>query len=261
LLRNVDAFLCPAPAWDETLIKYGFKKNEIFYGLNTSDNKFWSTNISKDDFEYLGTDFFLTVGRQTSMKNLDSLLLAYKNYEEEGGTTPLVMVGNGLLNSHLKTLAGDSEKILFIDFQEKEKLKELFSRMKALILPSFKFETWGMVVNEAMAQGAIAAVSNECGCATTLVIDDKNGFKFNPHSIKEIKETLFKLDRLTPEKQLLMKAYSLEIIKDWDLDRFSEGLFNACLYANENKKKVNGFIDKIIINYWKGRYNYKDTIN
>jgi glycosyltransferase involved in cell wall biosynthesis len=38
-----------------------------------------------------------------------------------------------------------------------------------LVLPSDAKETWGLVVNEAMASGLSCVVSNACGCAEDLV--------------------------------------------------------------------------------------------
>ena len=95
IIRNVDTFLCPAPAWNETLQKWGFKKQEIFYGLDTSDNDFWSQKVDRVSFENLPSSYFMTLGRQGSMKNLPFFLNAYLKYLKLGGIIPLVMVGDG----------------------------------------------------------------------------------------------------------------------------------------------------------------------
>ena len=48
----------------------------------------------------------------------------------------------------------------------------------ALILPSDFGETWGLVVNEAMATGLPAIVSDRVGSAHDLVVDGDTGFVF-----------------------------------------------------------------------------------
>lgn len=255
IIRNVDAFLCPAPAWDETLLKWGFKKQEIFYGLDTSDNDFWSQKVYRVSFEDLPSSYFMTLGRQGSMKNLPFFLNAYLEYLRFGGIIPLVMVGDGPDHETLVSLSNNNPNITFLPFQDREHIRELFVNMKALVLPSTKVETWGMVVNECMASGNIVAISNACGSSTTLVKDGINGFHFSPNSEKEIVEALFKIEKLSPIEEQQMHQKSLEIIKDWGVDRFSKGLYDACIYALNHKKKIRNLIDFTLVKLWKGRFN------
>lgn len=44
-----------------------------------------------------------------------------------------------------------------------------------VVLPSDYGETWGLVINEAMATGLPAIVSNRVGCAGDLVVDGETG--------------------------------------------------------------------------------------
>lgn len=259
IIRNVDTFLCPAPAWNETLQKWGFKKQEIFYGLDTSDNDFWSQKVDRVSFEHLPSSYFMTLGRQGSMKNLPFFLNAYLKYLKLGGIIPLVMVGDGPDHETLVSLSNNNPNITFLPFQDREHIRELFVNMKALILPSTRVETWGMVVNECMASGNIVAISNECGSSTTLVKDGINGFHFSPYDKNDIVNALFKIEKLSPIEEQQMHHNSLEIIKDWGVDRFSKGLYDACIYALNHKKKVWNPIDFILMKMWKGRFNINEA--
>ena len=259
IIRNVDAFLCPAPAWDETLLAWGFKKNEIFYGLDTSDNDFWGEKVENTDFNDLPQTYFMTVGRQGAMKNLPRFLHAYKEYINKGGTIPLVMVGNGPEHEKLIKIADNDPHVTFLDFQPREKIRQLFVRMKALVLPSTKVETWGMVVNECMASGHIVAISKECGSATTLVKDGLNGFHFSPESEKEMVEALFKIQRLSDDEFSKMSQESLNIIKEWGLEKFVDGVYAACKYAYSHKKRILNPINRLLVSLWNGRYNISEA--
>ena len=259
IIRNVDAFLCPAPAWDETLLAWGFHKNEIFYGLDTSDNDFWGEKVENTDFRDLPQTYFMTVGRQGTMKNLPRFLYAYKEYIKRGGTIPLVMVGNGPEHEKLIKIADNDPHVTFLNFQPRDKIRQLFVRMKALILPSTKVETWGMVVNECMASGHIVAISKECGCATTLVKDGLNGFHFSPESEKEMVEVLFKIQKLSDDEFRKMSQESLNIIKDWGLEKFVDGVYAACKYACSHKKKILNPINRLLVSLWNGRYNISEA--
>lgn len=259
LLRNVDAFLCPAPAWDNTLLKWGFKKEEIFYGLDTSDNDFWGKKVIDDLSDNLPESYFMTVGRQVKMKNLTFFLQSYLKYISKGGVIPLVMVGEGPEHDKLVELAHDNPMVTFLGFQTRDSLRSLFVRMKALVLPSFRQETWGMVVNECMASGNIVAISNEAGASTTLVIDGKNGFHFSPYSEEDIIKVLFKIESLTSEEDIKMRDNSKHIINNWGIDKFVNELYDACVYSMKNKKKVSNMIDKLLIRIWNGRYNFTEA--
>lgn len=259
IIRNVDTFLCPAPAWDETLQKWGFKKQEIFYGLDSSDNDFWSQEVDRVSFKNLPSSYFMTLGRQGSMKNLPFFLNAYLEYLKLGGIIPLVMVGDGPDHETLVSQSNNNPNITFLPFQDREHIRELFVNMKALVLPSTKVETWGMVVNECMASGNIVAISNECGSSTTLVKDGINGFHFSPYDKNDIVNALFKIEKLSPIEEQQMHHNSLEIIKDWGVDRFSKGLYDACIYALNHKKKVWNPIDFILMKMWKGRFNINEV--
>lgn len=259
IIRNVDAFLCPAPAWNETLLAWGFHKNEIFYGLDTSDNDFWGEKVENTDFRDLPQTYFMTVGRQGTMKNLPRFLHAYKEYINRGGTIPLVMVGNGPEHEKLIKIADDNPHVIFLDFQPREKIRQLFIRMKALVLPSTKVETWGMVVNECMASGHIVAISKECGSATTLVKDGLNGFHFSPESEKEMVEVLFKIQKLSDDEFRKMSQESLNIIKEWGLEKFVDGVYAACKYAYSHKKRILNPINRLLVSLWNGRYNISEA--
>lgn len=59
-------------------------------------------------------------------------------------------------------------KVSIIGFLNQTEIPKAYAIADCLILPSDYGETWGLVVNEAMASGIPAIVSNECGCAEDL---------------------------------------------------------------------------------------------
>ena len=57
----------------------------------------------------------------------------------------------------------------FVGFLNQSEISRAYVAADCLVLPSNATETWGLVVNEAMASGLPCIVSNTCGCAEDLV--------------------------------------------------------------------------------------------
>ncbi len=57
----------------------------------------------------------------------------------------------------------------FLGFVNQSRLPEVYAAAHVLALPSGAEETWGLVVNEAMACGIPAVVSDAVGCGPDLV--------------------------------------------------------------------------------------------
>src|SRR5207245_2803101 len=66
----------------------------------------------------------------------------------------------------------------FAGFLNQSEIASAYAAGDALVLPSDFGETWGLVVNEAMACGRAAVVSDRVGCGLDLVIPGKTGERF-----------------------------------------------------------------------------------
>ena len=64
--------------------------------------------------------------------------------------------------------------IRFAGFAQREQLAIYYALAEMLILPTYT-DTWGLVVNEAMACGLPVIVSRAAGCAADLVTENWNG--------------------------------------------------------------------------------------
>ncbi len=66
----------------------------------------------------------------------------------------------------------------FAGFLNQSEISKAYVAADCLVLPSDGGETWGLVVNEAMACGLPAVVSDAAGCAPDLIDEGKTGFTF-----------------------------------------------------------------------------------
>ena len=88
------------------------------------------------------------------------------NFRGRGRPVHLLFVGDGELRAQLQAECPEAS---FTGFLNQSRIAEAYVAADCLALPSEASETWGLVVNEAMASGLPAVVSDSCGCAADLV--------------------------------------------------------------------------------------------
>jgi glycosyltransferase involved in cell wall biosynthesis len=96
----------------------------------------------------------------------------------KGAPVHLLMVGDGPLRDECEQYATDRAlPVSFTGFLNQGFMPDAYALADLLVLPS-KAETWGLVVNEAMACGIPALVSDGSGCAPDLIIEGETGLTF-----------------------------------------------------------------------------------
>jgi glycosyltransferase involved in cell wall biosynthesis len=266
IYTNVDAMLLPAPSHIPDYEYWGIRRERMFFGVNVVDNAFFAekaaqarTRVAQKCAELkLPARFLLGVGRQVGKKNWDGLLRAWVRFKTQVSESDLhlVLVGEGPMRMTLEKLAasGGRKDIHFHGFGTAEAVAEMYGLATALILPSRAGETWGLVVNEAMAAGLPVMVSRECGCAATLVKEDENGWTFGAESEAEISNALCALNASSTADRARMGKRSKEIIAEWGLERFCAGAWAAICCAQQWSSNSAGMVDRLILKLWKGRY-------
>lgn len=81
-----------------------------------------------------------------------------------------IVYENNALNTSILPTSVHLPKASFLGFLNQNEIVNGYAAADCLALPSNFGETWGLVVNEAMACGLPAIVSNQCGSAEDLVL-------------------------------------------------------------------------------------------
>jgi len=89
----------------------------------------------------------------------------------------ILMVGDGPLRGELQA-AAQGLPVQFSGFLNQSEITAAYAASDCLLLPSDSGETWGLVVNEAMACGLPALVSDQVGSAADLVTPGATGDVF-----------------------------------------------------------------------------------
>lgn len=253
---GVDAMIYPAPDWHPTGIFWGFEKEQLFYGLDVVDNAFWAKSAKKSISVGL---YFVAVGRQIEKKNHLTIVKAYAKYRQtlREEAYDLVLIGEGPEHDKIVKFVSDAnlEKCIhLLPFLTQEELLAIYQHAKALISSSNSSETWGLVINEAMAGGCPIIASVECGATNTLVQDGVNGYRFSCDDQEQLAKLMIKFHQLGFDRQKSMREASRKIISNWGLSRFANTCVSAIDYVAQHKKRKTTWLDSMLIRLWMGRY-------
>ena len=162
---------------------------------------------------------FLFCGKLIPKKHPLDLLRALVRAVETGAPAHVLIVGDGELMAEARALV-DSRRlpVTFAGFLNQTEIVSAYVAADCLVLPSDTGETWGLVVNEAMACGLPAIVSDQVGCGPDLVSDDVTGATFPMGDVEALAQRLIEFagdpDRL-PElgaaaRERVVSHYSVE---------------------------------------------------
>ena len=117
---------------------------------------------------------FLFAGKFQPKKRPQDLLEAFALIQAQGSISGrplhLLMVGTGEMEAGCRGHAAALQlPISFVGFLNQSEIPGAYAVSDCLVLPSDHGESWGLVVNEAMACGLPAIVSDIVGCAEDLV--------------------------------------------------------------------------------------------
>lgn len=129
----------------------------------------------------------------------------------------LVFAGEGPQRPELERQAnqlGITDRIHFLGFVNQSQLPAVYSASDLLVLPS-EYEPFGVVVNEAMLCGCVAAVSDRVGAGQDLVSAGENGFIFACGEVSSLASILgdvlydsAKLYRMREQARKRMESWS-----------------------------------------------------
>jgi len=121
---------------------------------------------------------FLFVGKLLERKRpLDILKAAALLREKQ--PVEVAFAGSGELDSELREFARVSGvPAIFHGFVNQSEMPAVYAAADVMVLPSDGLETWGLAVNEAMACGLPAVVSDAVGCGPDLVEPGVTGAVF-----------------------------------------------------------------------------------
>src|SRR6185369_9037132 len=139
--------------------------------------------------------YLLFVGRLVPEKGVQDLLQAYDALDDSlKSELSLVIVGDGPLRHSLQLRASRiiQGSVKITGFVQRDELAAYYALAEMFVFPTYT-DTWGLVVNEAMACGLPIIASSAAGCVADLVIDGWNGRVIKPGHISELTSSILHL--------------------------------------------------------------------
>lgn len=257
--QNIDGAFIPAPSHELYFNRLGFQQDRLVFGVDVVDNSFFSSHAASARAKGnalrkrldLPANYFLFVGRLLPIKGIATLLQGYRRYRKNTQSKPwsLVIVGDGEEMRKIEQEAKSTPGIIAAGTKTGEELCQYYGLASALVMPS-ETETWGLVVNEAMASGLPVLVSTGCGCASTLVEEGKNGWTFEAGDADMLAEVMKRCAALRPSALEAMGEQSSQRIGAWSLDTFADGVIAALRIPRRQEASI---VANILTNFWTGR--------
>ena len=153
----------------------------------------------------------VSVGAIIHRKAHDILIKAAKKLP---GAVGIYIIG-GQATPALRRLVEEYQlqHIHFVPFMSKEELWRYYQMADFLAVPT-RYDTWGLFVNEAMANGLPVITTNRCGAGLELIHDGENGFLVDTEDVDGLAE---KINHLLshPELRARMAQNNLDKIRPY----------------------------------------------
>ncbi|MFW5821374.1 MAG: glycosyltransferase family 4 protein [Bacteroidota bacterium] len=234
IYRYIDTALYVGSSNKEYYLKHGLKEKQLVFSPHAIDNnrfidkddkayekesKKWRTALGFSDDDHV----ILFVGKFETKKDPFLLLEAFKKVQERGNLAQkhrlkLLFAGNGELEEELREKSAGYD-ISFLDFQNQSKMPVVYRLGDTLCLPSRgPGETWGLVINEALASGTKCIISDKAGCAKDMSFNGNQVFASgNAEELADCLENAVDLSHGNRDK----------FLNTWNYENIVQSIFEA----------------------------------
>ena len=182
----------------------GVQENNIFSAPHFVDNSRFKrdSEIEGSALNQLRTKYsiqknafcFLFCGKLQPKKRVMDLLHAFLGIRETFENSCLLIVGDGEQFDKATRFSKDHNlNVHFPGFINQTEMPKIYAISDCLVLPSDWDETWGLVVNEAMACSKPAIVSDQVGCGDDLIIEGETGYTYPCGNIDRLSDIMSQL--------------------------------------------------------------------
>ncbi len=221
-LRVFNAALYVGHRSREYFESYGYPCDRLFFSPHCVDTQWFGQRASAEAGAALRKKegiskeeaVILFVGKLLPFKHpLDIVEAAAYLVKGKRAVTVLV-AGSGPLEQPIRHRAAQiGVKLVLLGFRNQTEIPACYAACDVLVLPSTRRETWGLVVNEALACGRPIIVSDAVGCAPDLAADGVVGRTFPLGNCQRLAEAIAAVVDEPPPHDAIQKlshAYNID---------------------------------------------------
>jgi glycosyltransferase involved in cell wall biosynthesis len=228
---RVQAFLAIGSRNRDYYRSFGVPDEKLYWAPYAVDNDRFALGETAREAARARIRSRLNVGRDTVVFASSAKLIARKRpfdlvdavvaLRMRGADAHALFIGDGEERAALEQRAvalGIGDAMTVAGFVNQQELPDWYAAADALVLPSDSRETWGLVVNEAMAAGLPVVVSDAAGCSVDLVRDGENGFTYACGDVVALTDRLTSVAALGANGRREFGRRSREIVEDFGID-------------------------------------------
>lgn len=201
---------------------YGISENKLIAAPYFIDNNFFYQKKKKykNVFNILFVGTFIDRKRPFDILKVAKILKNYKDIK-------FTFIGSGPLLSNCQKWARKNFlfNVNFRGFQNQRQIKNTYAYSHILVNSS-SYETWGLVVNEAMSAGLPCIITNKTGCAADLIREGKTGYTYEVNDLISLKKYILRIYN-NKKLYLQMSSNSKDIVKDYNVSNSVKAIYSS----------------------------------
>lgn len=179
------------------------------------------------------TPILLFAGKLIPMKRPNDVIAAAATCRSRGMNLEVMIAGSGVLEPQIREQARElGVPVHMLGFCNQSQMPEVYAACDMLILPSEAAETWGLVVNEALACGKPFIISDTCGCAGDFALDGTAGRAAPRANIEGLADAILDVLAHPPSLQSI-QAKSAR----YSLENAAAGILNAAEFSQKRLRR------------------------
>jgi glycosyltransferase involved in cell wall biosynthesis len=208
-LRHVDAIISPSK-----FTKKIHEERGLRFPITHIPHFAPNHNDSSDKFNEIVPEtpqqpFFLYVGRLEKLKGVHTLIPIFRRYKK----ADLMICGKGICEGYIRELAEGCKNIHMLGYVSHGRLKKLYEKAAALIVPSMTYEISTLVIFEAFREKTPVIVRNIGGMPELI---DESGAGLAYDSDKELIKCMDRLLEDTSYRQKLGRLGHEGYVAKWN---------------------------------------------
>lgn len=243
ILGRCRAFLCIGQSNRDFYRRYGIDDDRLFDAPYFVDNQRFMRQAAdlashRDELRAawgIDTDAFCFcyAGKLEPKKRILDLLEALRiGRDRTQARMHLLVVGTGELQQQAQDFARQHRlPVTFAGFLNQTEIARAYVAADALVLPSDFGETWGLVVNEAMACGRPAIVSDRVGCGPDLVHEGLTGSTFSFGDCEALASKLVQFAENPVGARAMGAAAQARVLEHFSVEKSVAGTVAAVRFA------------------------------